>query len=149
MEFSDEFFESLGNWQRGWRENQDKRELLAKEIIKHSESLPKKFKIVQQPCYRKRFLHKGELVDIVLNDKKYEGIVSWTTDYAFAERFKDLVKPDAVSGAIFEHTPEENEVILNIAVLWESSEFVETVNKYKESNPSNAEPLFHFQGGQG
>ncbi|MBX9637168.1 MAG: hypothetical protein K2Q45_06420 [Nitrosomonas sp.] len=149
MSFSDELMIALANWQKGWRENQDKRELLSKELLRSSENLDKKFKSVTTTCYRKRFLHSGELVDIVLKDEKIEGVVSWTTNKEFAERFKGLKKPDAVSGAIFEHIPSSNEVVVNICELWKDSNFIAAANDFNNRYPTVAEPLFHFKDTQG
>lgn len=92
MKFSDDLLQSLNDWQKGWREDQIEREALADNLVRECESLPEVFKTVQGPCFRKRFLHKGELIDIVMADDKYEGVVSWTTDEKFAERFKGLIK---------------------------------------------------------
>jgi hypothetical protein len=100
-------------------------------------------------CYRKRFLHEGELVDIILKDEKREGVVSWTIDKEFAERFKDLQKEGAVSGPIFEHQPTDEEVVINICALWENQEFREAADKFKENFPEESKPLFHFKDSQG
>ena len=140
---------ALANWQKGWRENQEERERLASELLNAVQNIDKKFKSVSNACYRKRFLHHGELVDIVLKDEKNEGVVSWTIDQEFAERFKGLQKSDAVSGAIFEHTPNEDEVVVNICELWKDTEFIEDANKFKEKHPDDAKPLFHFKDTQG
>lgn len=149
MSFSDELMIALANWQKGWRENQEERERLSSELLNAVQNIDKKFKSVSNACYRKRFLHHGELVDIVLKDEKNEGVVSWTIDQEFAERFKGLQKSDAVSGAIFEHTPNEDEVVVNICELWKDAEFIEDANKFKEKHPDDAKPLFHFKDTQG
>ena len=117
MGFSDELMIALAEWQNGWNENQDKRQELASNLLKAVQNLDERFKRVSNPCYRKRFLHRGELEDIFLNDNKDEGVVSWTIHQEFAERFKGLLKDNAVSGAIFEHIPSENEIVVNIDEL--------------------------------
>lgn len=149
MSFSDELMIALANWQKGWRENQEERERLSRELLSAVATLDRKFKRVSMPCYRKRFLHHGELVDIVLEDEKREGVVSWTTNQEFAERFKGLQKDDAVSGAIFEHTPSEEEVVVNICELWRDPDFIESAEKFKKKNADLATPLFHFKDYQG
>jgi hypothetical protein len=73
MKFSDDLLQSLNDWQNGWRENQSTREVLAENLLLQCESLSQKYKTVNGPCFRKRFLHKGELIDIILADDKYEG----------------------------------------------------------------------------
>lgn len=148
MGFSDEFLFALSKWQKGWKEDQDQRNLLAKDLLNTTQHLDKKFKKVTTPCYRKRFLHQGELVDIVLKDQKNEGVVSWTLDKEYAEIFKDLYKVNAVSGAIFEHTPTESEIVVNICELWKSSDFVEAATDFQKRYPEDAKPLFHFKDRQ-
>ncbi len=149
MKFPDELMVALANWQKGWRENQEERERLSRELLSAVKTIDEKFKRVSKPCYRKRFLHHGELVDIVLKDDKREGVVSWTTKQEFAERFKGLRKTDAVSGAIFEHTPSEEEVIVNICELWKDPSFIDAAEKFKAAHPDVAKPLFHFKDSQG
>jgi len=149
MKFSDELMFALASWQKGWRENQEERERLSCELLAAVQGLDRRFKRVSCICYRKRFLHHGELVDIVLKDEKNEGVVSWTTNQEFAEIFKGLQKSDAVSGAIFEHTPSNDEVVLNICELWEDADFVAAANQFKERHPTEAIPLFHFKDTQG
>jgi hypothetical protein len=149
MSFSDELLMALADWQKGWREKQSERERLSVQLQKVVESLDAKFKRVNTTCYRKRFLHEGELVDIVLRDEKAEGVVSWTINREFAERFKGLQKLDAVSGAIFEHTPTEDEVVINICELWKDQAFVTAANQFGERHPETAKPLLHFRDSQG
>lgn len=149
MKFTDDLMFALANWQKGWRENQEERERLSRELLTATQKLDKKFKRVSCVCYRKRFLHHGELVDIVLKDEKHEGAVSWTTNQEFAEIFKGLKKSDAVSGAIFEHTPSDDEVVVNICELWKDADFVAAVNQFKERYPTEAVPLFNFKDTQG
>jgi len=149
LNFSDELMHALANWQRGWRENQEKREQLSNELSTAVEDLDLKFKKVSSICYRKRFLHNGELVDIILKDEKKEGVVSWTIDKEFAERFKDLKKDGAVSGAIFEHYPSDDEVVVNICELWKDAGFISAANDFKEKYPEESKPLFYFRDSQG
>ena len=82
---------ALNDWQKGWKEDQFKREKLSKKLLAATKGLDDDFKKVASVCYRKRFLHKGELVDIILKDEKKEGVVSWTINQEFAERFKELL----------------------------------------------------------
>ncbi|MDQ0020732.1 hypothetical protein [[Curtobacterium] plantarum] len=148
MDFSDEFFFALSKWQKGWKEDQSQRDLLAKELLITTQDLDKKFKSVTAPCYRKRFLHQGELVDIVLKDQKNEGVVSWTLDKEYAEIFKGLCKANAVSGAIFEHTPIGSEVVVNVCELWKDSDFIKAATDFQVRYPEDAKALFHFKDRQ-
>lgn len=144
MRFDPELLIAIGNWQKGWREDQDRRLQLAAELESHTNDLSAEFRSVDSICYRKRFLHRGELQDIVLEDQKDEGLTSWTTDIRFAERFKGYVKDDAISAAIFEHAPTFDEVVVNIPKLWEDSAFRSEAEKLRKSGHESALPLFHF-----
>lgn len=148
MFFSNEFLIALADWQNGWKENQEKRKSLANNLLQVTQNLDKKFKQVSKICYRKRFLHPGELEDIFLRDEKDEGVTSWTMDEKYARSFKGLQKPDALSAVIFEHMPNENEIILNICELWKDAEFMQAANKFKEYFPDRAQPLFNFKDSQ-
>lgn len=86
---------------------------------------------------------------VILNDERDEGMASWTVDIAFAERFKKLVRPGAVSGAIFEHRPEAAEVVVNIAALWAESEFSTAVDAYSSRGCVHAKALLNFKDLQG
>lgn len=149
MIFSDDLLRILGAWQKGWKEDQAIRLQLAEELKWITQSLPVEFKQVTQQCYRKRFLHSGELFEIIMGDEKDEGLTSWTICKKYAENFKGLQKPNAVSAAIFEHTPEEQEVVLNVCALWQSSSFVSAAEEYKQKNGKNSEAIFHFKASQG
>jgi len=149
MIFSDDFLNILGAWQKGWKEDQAVRLQLAEKLKSAVKTIPDEFKQINQSCYRKRFLHHGELFEIIMVDEKYEGLTSWTIFQKYAENFKGLQKPDAVSAAIFEHVPEEHEVILNISALWQSKPFICAAEKYKENNGENSSAIFHFKASQG
>ena len=148
-EFTDELFCTLGAWQNGWQEDQSRRNTIATKLEAVVANLPKRYRVVSTTCYRKRFLHTGELVDIILKDEKPEGLTSWTTDLAYAERFKGLIKADAVNGAIFEHLPTEAEVVVNIGALWASPEFVKAAEAFRDRNGRHSEALFNFRDRQG
>ncbi|MBR8333834.1 hypothetical protein KDW69_19485 [Burkholderia ambifaria] len=149
MDFTQQLVEAIGAWQNGWRENQERREALAIALMKETADLPDRFKTVSGPCYRKRFIHKGELAQIVLANERNEGLVSWTTDQVFAERFKNRYREGAVSGAIFRHTPAASEVVVNIPALWGSAEFVAAADQYRNANGRYAKALFNFADTQG
>ena len=146
--FSDQLLESLGAWQSGWREVQSRRENLADELCGQVASLPPEFRTVSASCYRKRFIHKGETVDLFLNDSRDEGVASWTLDLRFAERLKGLTRDDAVSAAIFEHTPADGEVIVSFPALWAAQEFQDAVKGYASRSGPQSDALVHFKDTQ-
>lgn len=149
MIFSDELLDALGAWQAGWAQDRVLREKLAADLRRCALVLPTEFRSVTEVCYRKRFIHKGELTDIILGDSKEEGLVSWTTKREFAERFKGKFLPGAVSGAIFRHYPEPSEVILNVSALWACSDFRTAAESYRDRSGTHAYALFNFTDGQG
>lgn len=144
MRFTPDLLGAIGAWQRGWREQQDRRLELAERLEAACAALPPDFRTVSVDCYRKRFVHKGELVSLILEDHLDEGVVSWTTDFRFAERFKGLYRPEAVSGAIFRHAPPSPEVVVNIPALWQDVAFVGAARKYREDGGDHSEALFNF-----
>ncbi|KJF91903.1 MULTISPECIES: hypothetical protein [Vibrionaceae] len=149
MTFTDDFLKALGAWQKGWNEDQSKKAELEIELKSTTEHLPKKYKSVSTPCYRKRFLHKGELYEIIMVDEKDEGVTSWTIDKRYAERFKGVYKANAVSGAIFEHSPTSEEVIVNICELWKCEQFTLAVQNYTERLGEHSDALNNFKATQG
>ena len=146
--FTDKFLEALGAWQNGWGEDQARKEPLAAALSQESASLPDQYRTVPEPCYRKRFIHKGELVDLVLCDEKDEGIASWTTDLRFAERMKGLVRTNAVSAAIFRHAPTNGEVIVSLPSLWADHSFGNAVQDYDARGGAFAAALLNFKDTQ-
>lgn len=83
-----------------------------------------------------------------MKDHKYEGVVSWTLDQEYAERFKNRYKVNAVSGAIFEHTPTESEVVVNIFELWKDPDFIAAAIDFQNRYSEDVKPLFHFKDRQ-
>jgi hypothetical protein len=146
--FTEKFLEALGAWQNGWAEDQARKDSLALALTKEASSLPLQYRSVSVPCFRKRFLHKGEMMDIVFGDSRDEGLASWTTDRTFAERMKGLVRPNAVSAAIFRHLPTDDEVIVNVPALWADPAFGPTVQAYSEQGGKFATALLNFRDTQ-
>ena len=146
--FTDKFLEALGAWQNGWGEDQSRKDPLALELGQVCTSLAREYRTVSGPCYRKRYIHKGEMVDIVLADAKDEGMASWTTDLRFAERMKGLVRANAVSAAIFCHAPAEDEVVVCLSSLWGAPSFGEAVRAYAARGGKFANVLLNFRDDQ-
>jgi len=61
--FTQELLQAVDNWQRGWRENQDRKKILAEELIAQVRHLPNEFKACDSVCYRQRFLSVEEMRD--------------------------------------------------------------------------------------
>jgi hypothetical protein len=149
MKFPDILLNAIGAWQKGWREQQDLRLSLAVTLLEETRYLNDKYREVNIPCYRKRFLLHGELVSLILDDHLDEGVVSWTTRLEFAEEFKGIVRPDALTGAVFQHMPEPSEVVVSLHALWSDEEFVAAVEDYRRRDAEHAHALSHFKDEQG
>ncbi|MGA8171515.1 MAG: hypothetical protein WB816_11905, partial [Methylocystis sp.] len=106
------------------------------------------------PLYRKRHLDRSEdqreLVPLFLPGTLDEGSpTSWSKSLAFAEKFDkvfDDEDPNSVAGAIFEHVPREDEVVLNVSALWDDHGFVEAAEAYQRSGGTEVAAIFHFRG---
>jgi hypothetical protein len=146
--FTDEFLEALGAWQNGWREIQPKRELLAENLCREANVLSDEFRKVNGICYRKRFIHNGELVDLFIRNHCDEGVASWTLDLRFAERLKGLTRQGAVSAAIFEYQPLSSEIIVSLPALWASKGFRASAESYLKRDGYFAAALMNFRDSQ-
>lgn len=146
--FTHEFLIALSNWQNGWYENQERRRIIADELVLLCEKLPLKFKTVSHPCYRKRFIVSGELVPILLQDEFFEGIASWTKDLEYAKNFKGIIKQDVKHVMVFKHFPLPEEIVVNIISLWKDDAFNRAVKQFTEYNNESAKALLHFRDHQ-
>jgi len=146
--FTIDFLGSLSDWQNGWKEDQDKRRKIADQLVSQCQNLPIKFRNINEPCYRKRFINDGEVVSIVYYDNFFEGIASWTTNLNCGLDFKEMIRPDKKFAALFKHTPTEQEVIVNIIELWKDKDFVSAAEKVREDYPEKVKALFHFRDKQ-
>lgn len=144
-EFSRDFLIALSNWQRGWSENQVDRRKIGDKLILQCELLPEKYKKVNLPCYRKRFIQYGELVPILLDNDFFEGIASWTADIDYAKKFKGIVKTDTKFVMLFEHLPKPEEVVINLIELWKEEAFKNAVNEFEKDDIEGAKALLHFK----
>lgn len=146
--FTRDFLTSLSNWQRGWSENQERRRIIADELVEQCKKLPDKFKTVNDPCYRKRFVIEGEVTPILIDDNFPEGIASWTTELEYAKRFKGMIRPSTKFIMVFKHFPQSEEVVVNIIALWKDVDFVNAANKFQAEDCEAAKALFNFKDSQ-
>jgi hypothetical protein len=146
--FNDGFLTSLSNWQRGWAERQSNRREIADKLISQCGKLPDEFREFKGLCYRKRFILRGEVVPILLNNDFFEGIASWSSNLNYAEGFKGIYREDSAFVAVFEHKPFPNEVVVNIISLWQNDDFKNAVKKFEKERPEDAKPLLNFKDSQ-
>lgn len=149
MTFTDDFLGALGAWQNGWGTDQARRKPLGSALLNASKSLPSQFRTANgRTCYRKRFIHKGELEAIYVDDARDEDVGSWTFNLEFARKFRNLKSTDdgAITAAIFERTPPDEEVVVNIPALWKDDAFATAADSYRERGGAFADALFHFLG---
>lgn len=155
MAYPDHFLEALGAWQNGWREQADRREKITKKLLASIKdtSLPKEALSVNVDCYRKRFLvannhqNGGDMLPLFADGQLNDGVASWTTNQNFAQDFKDSIRTGTIS-AIFRHTPQPDEIVINIEALWGLDDFQVAVSAYKDRGGPNAEALMHFRSRQ-
>lgn len=153
--FNDAFLSALGAWQNGWREEPERRlsitTALQTAIIAMDQALPKRSPAPL--CYRKRFLRPSnpqnpfELSQLILAEFTHEGVASWTTDPEFGRGFKELLRANHIT-ALFEHLPDENEVVVDIRALWEDPGFVAAVSDYARREGQYASALVNFSDKQ-
>lgn len=144
-QFPDSFLEAVGRWQNGWSEDQARRALLADALRKESLLVPSEFRAVDSPCYRKRFLTSGEVIPLMLRNL-HDGTTSWSTDRQIAEEFKYRLRPDTITGVVFEHKPSPSEVVLNISRLSNCRAFIEAAEDYLRRGMPMAQAIFNFLG---
>jgi hypothetical protein len=144
MNFTNEFFDALGAWQRGWKADEELKKPVTDDLVREAALLPAKFLAVPDVCYRKRFLFKKDMESLIMFHGLDDGVASWSTDKAFAMSFKGLVKKEAATAVYFEHRPTAAEVILNIPVLWGDPEFQTAAEDYRNREGREAEALFNF-----
>lgn len=146
--FTRDILNSISNWQRGWLENQEKRREIADELVRQCEKLPVKFREVDKPVYRKRFILDGEIIPILIDDEFFEGIAAWTTESDYAKGFKGIVRPSTKFVMLFKHHPLPEEIVVNIVALWNDEYFRQAVEKFKAEDEGAAKPLLNFSDKQ-
>jgi hypothetical protein len=148
--FSDDFLEALGAWQRGWREDPARRQVLAAALKAQIGGLPSHSRKAPAVCFRKRFLYRGDFAHIFLVEAGLdEGPTSWTQDPRFAHKFHGFHRADAVTAAIFMCEPRDDQVLVNVAALWDDATFRKATDDYTERGGSNADALNNFKASQG
>lgn len=67
MNFDDQLLDAIGAWQKGWREDQEFRKSLSADLLNATQNLHDRFRTARGAnCYRKRFLHQGELERLIM-----------------------------------------------------------------------------------
>jgi hypothetical protein len=142
--FTDEFFDALGAWQRGWLADEGLKAPVTANLVREATLLPAEFRAAPQVCYRKRFIFKKDMESLIMFGGLDDGVASWSTDKAFAMNFKGLVKKEAATAVYFEHRPAAAEVIVNIPALWADPGFQSAAEEYRGRGGREAQALFNF-----
>jgi len=142
--FTDEFLDALGAWQRGWKADEDLKKPVTEDLTREAAMLPAEFRTAPEVCYRKRFLFKKDMESLIMFCGLDDGVASWSTDKAFVMAFKGLVKKEAATAVYFEHRPTAAEVILNIPALWGDPGFQAAAEDYRKRGGREAVALFHM-----
>lgn len=137
-DYPDHFLEALGRWQNGWSEDKAKRLEVTNQLLTAISKLSKPLPITPNiVAYRKRFLvpnnpqNGGDFVALVVNGSISEGVASWTFAEGFAQEFKGIVRANTTT-AIFEHRPDESNVVLDVRALWSDQVFRDAVSDYAQ-----------------
>lgn len=145
--YSDDFLAALSDWQKGWSEDQEVRRKKGQALIDTATAVPASHRKAVV-CFRKRTLLKTEIVDVIGRDCLDEkGATSWTLTPATVmdPGFKGNYRVGTFGEAIFMHQPKPSDVILNLASLYDDSEFRANVSDFTERFPDYSEP-FKFIG---
>lgn len=142
--FTNELLDALGAWQRGWQADEKRKKPITEELLRATAGLPARFRAAPEVCYRKRFLFKKDMEPLIMFDGLDDGVASWSTDCAYAQEFKGLVKREAVTAAYFEHRPDPDEVVVSFIALWADPGFREAAENYRVRGGKEADALFNF-----
>ena len=126
-----ELLQAINDWQaEGFEENKQD---LAKKIKKESARLHKKFKTLNENCFRRVDLVGKHTLQIGTELKLPETYSSWTFDVLIAQNFYDGVPEVGYQGVIFKLNPSDNdyEVIINLNELFSDKDFTNFCEKYK------------------
>ena len=104
--FTDAFLDAMGAWQRGWKEEPDRRKELTSDLLKAigETSLPAIATTADGICYRKRFLYQenpengGDHVPILIGGRDEEGVASWSTEFEWLKTFKGEIRHNCQHG---------------------------------------------------
>ena len=135
--YSDDFLSALGAWQRGWREQKDRRLPITHALLSAIEPIRAQLPVSEPlpACFRKRFLvpdnqqNSGDFLPLVLDGRVEEGVAAWTSHPEYHHDFKELVRPGTVT-TLFRHTPDAGEVVADLNALWADPAFVRAVHDY-------------------
>ena len=104
MTYTEDFLEALGGWQRGWREQPERKEPLTERILASAIGLPAHARHVDAVCYRKRFMRNADLPGLFLKGVILDGVSSWTTDMNYALKFKGFIR-EGTFATLFRRAP--------------------------------------------
>lgn len=141
--YSQELIDAIASWQNGWREDSIKKSKLANQLTEQAQTLPDAAKVVTDRCYRVLLLDKSTISALFFDGHLTESVSSWTTNRSLAAHFKSHLENDQV-GVVFSHAPAPEEVVVNIASMWQDPFFVECLNSYRQGGVTFHEALYHF-----
>jgi hypothetical protein len=129
--FSKALIQAISDWQRGGAPKQKARR--GTTLKNAARDLPQEFRTSETICYRQIALDDPNLRNLGTNYHLPETISSWTESEIVAEEFKGGVPANGNGyvGVIFKFCPAENEVVVNLAKLFQSAEFVREVNNLR------------------
>ncbi len=122
--------QAINEWQR-WDDTFTKAQH-GQQLKAALSDLDPKYRVVDLPCYRRIELDKKYLWK--LGDELHiaETISSWSTDLSFAERFKGGVPPKGYNGLLFRMIPSPSQVVVNLNIVYNDSEFKLACSQYEQ-----------------
>ncbi len=128
--FSIELLQAVNDWQRGSSSNsQRQRRAEALEIA--AAVLPQKFRRSGLVCFRQIALKKGHLWKLLAEKSLVESVSSWTPSLEVAKAFKGGVPPEEWRGVILMVAPKQEQIVLNLATLYQTDAFLEAAETSK------------------
>ena len=127
--FSLALIKAVNAWQAGSLDKRKKAKKL-KEVIKEA-NLDQHFVGCDDPCFRRSVLSGGAVKELLFEFQISEETSAWTTRQSVAALFKDGPPDPPLPGVIFKHSPQSEEVLLNLARLYDHPEFMKSVEHWE------------------
>lgn len=144
--FTPALLQAVSDWQRGGDSNQVvKRGQKLKELCAN---LPDEYRFAPSACFRQLSLQKASVWDLIAEDFLPEKVSAWTLDPDIAKAFKGGVPPRDWQGVVLSIKAPPNGVIVNLWKLYQSQEFLDALDRHKQSITGFSEGAGRYRGTQ-
>ncbi len=127
--FTQEIVQAINDWQRGGDHKQKVRRGAQLKAV--CCKLPLAFRTCDIPCFRQEAHEKARVWELLADERLPETIAAWTTDINIAKQFKGGVPPEGLQGVIFELTPSNASVVVNLDAVYSDPSFPEACERYR------------------